>query len=185
MSWMSKETGRPKEERGHRRINVSVDERTFHILLVPDNRSRYVEYCVNACCKTEWTAFHESCVTANDNHRLFKTAATFVWVPNDGSYNGIVSTLLTFEHQCTGKAFKFRLKINGNATSSIEVSGKPTWSFSQVYTESCFDGGMKEWADQDSYIIEFQFEPYRSSDQACVRDISMFFEIIDGQNQLP
>jgi hypothetical protein len=180
MSWMNKRTGRPREQSGHQIVNISIDKRIFNILEVPENRSKYVEYCVNACTETKWIASHESSVTVNDNFSTFKTAATFVWVPDNSVYNGIVSTLCTFKYQCTGKAFRFRMRINGTVMSSIEVQGNTTWSLSQVYTESSFDGGMKVQTNQDSYIIEFQFEPYGSSDRAYVRDISMFLEIVDG-----
>ena len=183
MSWTNKRTGRPKEHGGHRRINISVDKPTFYILSVPDNRSKYIEYCVKTSTETEWIAFHESNATVNDNYRTWKTAATFVWIPNHSRYNRIISTLCIFEHQCAGKAFQFRIKINGNATSSIEVPGNTTWSLSQVYTESSFNGGTKAQTNQGSYIIEFQFEPYGSSDRAYVRDISMFLETIDGLKQ--
>jgi hypothetical protein len=180
MSWMSRKTGRPKEQGGHQRVNISIDECIFRILEVPENRSQYVEYCVNACTETKWTAFHESSVTVNDNCGTFETAAISVWIPDNSVNNGIVSALCTFEYQCTGKGLRFRMRINGTVTSSIEVQGNTTWSFSQVYTESCFDGGMEIQPNQDIYIIEFQFEPYGCSDRASVRDISMFSEVVDG-----
>lgn len=177
---MSKKTGRPKEQGGHQTANISINGRVFKILEVPENRSRYIEYCINACTETKWRAFHESSVTVNDDYGTFKTAATFVWIPNDSVYNGIVSTLCTFEYQCAGKGFRFRMRINWTVTSSIEVQGNTTWSWSQVYTESSFDGGLEVQPNQDSYVIEFQFEPYGSSDRAYVRDISMFSEVVDG-----
>jgi len=39
MSWMSKKTGRPKEDGGHQRINISVDEFTLDALQEADNKS--------------------------------------------------------------------------------------------------------------------------------------------------
>lgn len=180
---MSKRTGRPKEEGGHRTVKISVNKRVFNILIVPENRSKYAEYCVDTCTETNWIAFHDSSVTMNNNCRTYKTATTNIWVPNNSSCNGMVSILCTFEYRCTGRTFIFRMRINGNATTSIEVSGKTTWSLSQVYTESSFNDGIKVQANQDRYIIEFQFEPYGASDQACVKDITMFLDVIDGLRQ--
>lgn len=180
MSWTTKKTGRPKEQGGHRRINISVGRSTDHILSIPDNRSKYIECCVKAYTETKWIAFHESNVSVNDNYSTFKTAVTNIWVPDNSLCNGIVSTLCTFEYKCTGKAFLFRMKINGDATSSIEVVGNTIWHLSQVYTESSFNGGMKVQPNQESYIIEFQFEPFGMSGRAYVKDISVFLEVVDG-----
>jgi hypothetical protein len=181
MSWMSKKTGRPKEQGGHRTFHVSVNNRISNILRIPGNRSECIENCVNATVKTEWMAFHESDVTANDNYSVFKTAATGVWLPNCVP-NGVVATLCTFEHRCTGRGLLFRMKVNDSLTSPVEVPGTTTWSSSEVFTESSFVGGIRVQPNQDSYVVEYQFEPFGILGRASVRDISMFLEVVDGMS---
>ena len=185
MSWMNKKTGRPREQGGHRTFHVSVNNRIFRILEIPENRSKHIEKSVNAHTKTKWIAFHESDVTANDNCNVFEPAATNIWVPDDSLHNGIISTLCTFEYRCTGRAILFRIKMNDSLTSPIEVPGTATWCLSDIFTESSFDGEMDVQPNQNSYVIEFQFEPYGSSDCAYVRDISMFIEVVDGLPSFP
>lgn len=180
MSWLSKKTGRPKEQGGHHRIDITVNESTYNILSIPDNRSRYIESCVNTCTETKWTAFHEPSETVNDYFTTFKTASTSIWIPDNSVHNGIISTLVTFQHKCSGKSFMVRMKLNGNVTSSIEVKGNETWCGSQVYIQKDFTGENELRKNQDSYIFEFQFEPYGLSDRVYVRDISMFLEVVDG-----
>lgn len=180
MSWMGKKPGKPKEEGGHERVNISIDQRLFKILEVPDNCSKYVEYCVNECTETKWVAFHESNVTVSDYYSRPKTATTFFLFPNDAKHNAIVATFCAFQYQCTGKGFRFRMRINETVTPFIEVPGSSSWSPSQVYTDSSFVDGIEVACNQNGYVIEFQFEPQRSSDCASVKDIYMFFEVVDG-----
>ena len=180
MSWQNPKTGRPKEQGGHRRIDISVDDPTYHILSITNNKSKYVEYCVKKCTETKWIAFHESNVAVGDDYSMFKTAAINVWIPDDPVHNGIVSAICTFEHQCICKTFKFRMQINKDVTSSTELLGAETWSLSEVFVESSFDDEIQVQPNQESYIIEFQIEPFGISDRVYVRNITMFLEVVDG-----
>jgi len=180
MSWMSKKTGRPKEQGGHHRINISVNEFTYNVLSVADNRSKYIEYCVNECTESKLIAFNEQSETVNDDFTAFKTASSSIWIPNDNAQNAIVTALCNFKYKCSGKSFMIRMKLNGNASSTIEVEGKQDWNWSQVYTLKDLNFGNDVKKNQEGYIIEFQIEPFGESDQAHVKNFTLFLEVVDG-----
>jgi hypothetical protein len=184
MPWMGKKPGRRKEEGGHYRVDVSLSHRVIKILEVPDNRSKYVEDCVKACTKTAWMAFDEPSVTANDDFQVTKTGATFHWLPNDMQHNAIVKTFCTFQYRCTGTSLRFRMRINEVETPFFEAPGSLAWCPFQFYSDSSFADGIDAECNQNDYVIELQFEPYGSSDWAFVKDIYMFFEVVDGLSAL-
>ena len=180
MSWKSKKTGRPKEQGGHHRINISVDESTANILSITRNRSQYIEYCVDACTETKWIAFTESDEIFNTDFRTFETALTILWDPENESQNAIISTLCTFESKCSSGSFIARMKLNDNISSSITVEGTEDWCWSGVYNQKDFGYKNAATKNQDIHVIQFQIEPYGESDQAHIRNVTMFFEVVDG-----
>lgn len=177
---MSDRTGRPKEEGGHHRIDMSVDGRTLRILDVLSNRSKYVEHCVEAYTVTYWIGFQKLGKTFNDNHGTFKTAATFYWVPQDCANNTIVAVYCTFEQQRVGRGFRFKLKVNDAETSSSWIQGSSVWPISQVYTDWSFTQGLEIVPNQNLYVIEIQFEPEGASDCVYIGNVCMFLEVLDG-----
>jgi len=188
MSWLSNKTGRPKEQGGHRRINISVDEPTFDVLERSGNRSKYIEYCVNACTYSKRIRFHESKATVNNNSVEFKTAARFVWAPNDTTNNAILSTRCYFQYRCTGKGFKFRMVINEEVSSWVIVASTSiNYIWSHVYKDNDFgfNEEVKTFPNQRNYTIKFQFEPLSSSGTVCVKDINVLLEVLDGMPALP
>lgn len=182
MSWTNEKTGRPKEQGGHHRINISVDESTCNILSIADNRSQYIEYCVNACTETNWIAFSESGETVNADFTTFEPALILVWVPEHESQNAIISTACTFEYKCSGGSFIARMKLNDNVSSSIAVEGTEDWCWSKIYNKKDFGYKNEEVKNQDIYVIQFQIEPYGESGQAHVRNVTIFFQVVDGLN---
>lgn len=183
MSYLSDKTGRPKEQGGHRRINISVDEPTFDVLERSDNRSKYIEYCINASTHSKRIRFHEPKVTVNNDSFEFKTAAHFVWTPNDSTNNAILSIRCYFQYCCAGKGFRVRMIINEDAYS-LHIGGlmSNNYTLSSVYTEHDFE--IKTSPNQSSYTIEFQFAPESSLDTACVKDINILLEVMDGMPAL-
>lgn len=175
-----KKVGRRKEEGGHRRIDVSVNKLTDEILQIPENRSKYVEYCVNTATFSRRIRFQESKVTANDEGSMFKTAAVFEWIPLNSKGNAIILIACYFRYRCEGEGFRFRMSINGAVTSPIKVLGSNTWTSSHVYTNSSFHGEIKTFPNQSSYTIEFQFAPQGSSCTAYVKDINVLLEVVEG-----
>jgi len=184
MSWLSDKTGRPKEQGGHQRINISVDEPTFDVLQSCDNRSKYIEYCINAGTYSKRIRFHEPKVTANNNNIKFKTATRFVWTPNNSTNNAILSIRCYFQYCCAGKGFRVRMVINDEACSS-DIGGLTSinYTWSPIYTD--YDFGIKTFPNQSNYTIEFQFAPENSSDTAYVKNINLLMEVIDGMPALP
>jgi len=179
MSWMSNKTGRPKEQGGHERRNISVDKPTDTILKKVGNKSKFIEQCILSSSQFSWKIFHEPNETINDKQYKHKTAATFVWIPNNGADNAVLSIRCYFQYRCTGKGLRFRMTINENATSTIRVLGRTQYTWSRVYTDSDFLGGIKAFPNQNHYTIEFQFKPQGSEDVAYVKDIKIFLQVAD------
>jgi len=73
-----------------------------------------------------------------------------------------------------------RMKLNGSSSSSIEVEGNQDWSLSKVYTLKDFYLSDEVEKNQGIYIIEFQIEPFGESDQAHVKEITLFLDVVDG-----
>jgi len=179
-----KRPGRRKEEGGHKRIDITVNKSTSDILDLQENKSSYIEYCVNASTFSKKIRFHEPKTTVNDDFTVFETAARFVWRPSDRQNNAILATYCYFMYQCMGKGFKFRMKINGNVTSAVEVLASGIWTLSHVFNDSSFAGGVPSFPNQSRYAIEFQFEPIDSSSMVCVKDVNIILDVVDGMPAL-
>jgi len=180
MSWLSRKTGRPEEEGGHTRKNISVDAHTGIILQVADNASVYIEYCVRACTPYRQIEFWEPASATNDDENTFKTAATFDWTPVNPSNNAIMSTLLRFQYRCAGKGFKFRMVANDIIVLSSERLTSVNWASSPLYTNHDFNEKIQAFCNQSSFTIRFEFIPAGSTDAAYVKDLSVTLEVIDG-----
>ncbi len=134
---------------------------------------------MNECTETGWTVHHELGTAMSCSHGMFTSAASFSWFPNDNEHNAIVSILCTFQYQCTGNGVRFRMKINGTATSVVEATGSPTWSC-EVFTDSSFSNRICADPNQNRYSVDFQFQPQGSRDRAVVKDVYVFVEVLDG-----
>ena len=183
MSWMSKKTGRPKEQGGHRRINISVDKPTRVVLQRTENKSRFIEYAIHAWGHSTRKRFFEPKETLNGDKYTFKDAAIFIWTPDNSTDNAILSVSCYFQYRCTCEGFRFRMVINEEASSSVaagSMSHNYTWS--RVFTDRDFglQREIKTFPNQSSYKIIFQFEPQSSSCIVCVKDINIFLEVVDG-----
>lgn len=178
MSWLGKKPGRPKEQGGHRVIKgISVDEYTWTILQIPKNRSQYIEYCIKVCTHSKSLSFCESSETFNGNHLTFVTAAEFVWTPNSSLSNAILSTICSFKYQCTGEGLRFKMTINDKSSLIIEETTANNHMQSQTYN---IDFNLGIFTNQDRYVIKLQFEPSHSSDIACIKDVHVLLEVVDG-----
>jgi len=184
MSWMSKKTGRPKEDGGHKRMNISVDEFTLNVLQEADNKSKLVEHSLRVLLnQPRWIRFRERDESTNNDQYVFKDAATFVWTPNNGTNNAIFSTRCHFQYRCEGKGLRFIMTINGETVMSSNgwlTSANYTSSLIYTGSNSSSDEGMKTFPNQSDYNIKFQFEPQSSEDTAYVKDINVYIEVADG-----
>lgn len=187
MSWMSKKTGRPKEQGGHRRRDFSVDKFTDDVLQKVDNKSKFIEYTIRTCMQSKRIRFHEPKETMNNDQDTFKNAATFIWAPNNNKNNAILSIRCYFQYCCPGGGLRFRMVINGETDpSGIGWLTSASYTLSRLYTD--YDLGfpevMKIFPNQSNYTIEFQFEPRSSLDIAYVKDITIFIDVADGMPAL-
>jgi len=188
MSWLSKKTGRPKEQGGHHRINISVDKPTRDALQQVPNRSKFIEYTIHSWMKPQRIRFHEPKETVNHNQYKFKDAAVFDWTPNNSKDNAILSVRCYFRYRCGGKGLRFRITLNGETIisnngwlTSIDYTSSP------IYTDcSCSSGeGMKIFPNQTSYTTRFQFKPRSSFNEAYVKDINIHVDVVDDMPTLP
>lgn len=177
MSFLSDKTGRPKEQGGHRRINISVDERTSIILRIPENRSQFIETTIGTCIDTEWVSFYEPKETVSYDHKTYETAAVFVWTPDNTSSNAILSTYCCFKHRCTGETIKFRMTINDKSSDDVEEASNNGYTQSYTYNIN-FD--TEVFTNQGNYVIELQFMPQHSSEIVHIKDVKTIIEVIDG-----
>ena len=185
---MSKKTGRPKEQGGHHRINISIDKPTRDALQRVENKSKLIEYTIHSWMQPQRIRFNEPKETVNHNQYKFKDAAVFVWTPNNTADNAILSIRCYFRYRCGGQGFRFRTTVNGETI--ISSSGWLTsinYTSSPIYTDcNCVsDEEMKIFPNQTSYTIRFQFKPRNSSDEAYVKAINTYMDIVDGMPALP
>ena len=180
MSWMSRKTGRPKEQDGHKRRNISVDSYTDSVLQKVDNKSKFIEYSISACMQSRRIRFHNPDITVNNDQNTFMTAAAFVWTPNNSENNVILSISCYFGYRCAGKGFRFRVAINEKTMSAVEELTSIHWTVSNVFTNHDFVEGMRVFPNQSSYTLEFQFKPEGPFDTAYVKDINIYLDVVDG-----
>ena len=187
MSWMSKKTGRPKEDGGHKRMNISIDEFTLDVLQEVGNKSKFIEYTIGSWTQPQRIRFHESKETVNDNSHEFKDAAVFIWSPNNSADNAILSIRCHFQYCCGGKGLRFRVTVNdATVMSSNGWLTSANYTSSLIYTgsNSSSGDGMRTFPNQSDYTIKFQFEPHSSEDIAYVKDINVYIEVADGMPAL-
>jgi len=180
MSWMSNKKGRPKEQGGHRRINISLDKPTRDVLQRTENKSRFIEYVIHAWGHPTRKRFFEPKETLNGDKYTFKDAAIFTWIPDNSTDNAILSISCCFQYHCGGEGLRFRIAINEATTSTIGGLTSIHYTSSHVYADHDFHEGIKTFPNQSSYTIKFQFAPQSSSNEAYVKDINIFLEVADG-----
>jgi len=184
MSWLSKKTGRPKEQGGHRRINISVDKPTRDVLQKTENKSTFIEHAIHAWGHPTRIRFFQPKETVNGDQYTFKDAAIFAWTPNNSTDNAILSISCYFQYRCGGEGLRFRITINEATTSTIGGLTSIHYTSSHIYTDHDFHEGIKIFPNQSNYTIKFQFAPQSSSNEAYVRDINIFLEVANGMSVL-
>ena len=184
MSWMSNKKGRPKEQGGHRRMNISLDKPTRDVLQRTENKSRFIEHAIHAWGHPTRIKFFEPKEKLNDDQYTFKDAAIFTWTPENSTDNAILSISCCFQYHCGGEGLRFRIAINEATTSTIGGLTSIHYTSSHVYADHDFNERIKTFPNQGNYTIKFQFAPQSSSDEAYVKGISIFLEVADGMPAL-
>jgi hypothetical protein len=183
MSYLSDETGRPKEEGGHERINISVDLPTRMLLDRVPNRSKLIEHCVKSYAKPKWKHYIEPEETICYGSEEFEKGASFKFRPYLNPGNAVLGMNCYFDRFCDDDGMAFRVSVNGEegATLAEHLSGFG-YSCSQVYSEDelGFFNMEKTFRDQQCYVFKFEFRSLASSGWVKVKDIHFLLLVIEN-----
>jgi hypothetical protein len=181
MSWTSDKTGRPEEDGGHQRINISLDSYTREVLISVENKSNFVEHSICVFTNEKTIHLEEPQESSNDSH-CFKDAAIFELLPYFAS-NSIQQVNASFNFLSNEGGVEFRLVINDNKGAIlVEKSSSMEYSHSLFYNSG--DLGFKQFEailrDKDKYIFRFQFRAVEPSCTAYAKNINIFVDLIEN-----
>lgn len=181
MSWLSDNTGRPEEDGGHQRIDISADYYTRQVLDFVDNKSNFVEQCIRDFTQPKCIRFEEPEETCNDS-RVFKDGAVFEYNPVFHN-NAIKQVNVSFNYLSAEGSVEFRLSVNNNkGLRLVEKSFSKEYSFSHLYDKG--ELGFKQFEallrGKDRYVFRFQFRTLSSFGRVSVKNVLMFMEVVDS-----
>ena len=181
LSWLSDNTGRPEEDGGHQRINISADCYTRQVLDCVDNKSNFVEHCIRHFTQPKSIKFEEPKESFNDS-RVFKNGAVFEFSPVFDN-NAIKQVNISFNYLGAEGGIEFRLSVNDSkGLRLVEKSPSKEYSFSHFYDKG--EMGLKQYEamlrGKDRYVFRFQFRPLNSFGRVSVKNVRMFIEVIDS-----
>jgi hypothetical protein len=183
MSWLNDNTGRPKEEGGHERINISVDLPTRMLLDRVSNRSKMIECCVKVFFQPKWKHYIELEETICTGSEKFEEGASFEFRPYLNPGNAVLGMNCYFDRFLDDDGMAFRVSVNGmeGKTLLAHPSGID-YSTSQVYSEKelGFFNMEKTFRDEKHYVFKFKFKPLGSSGWAKVKDIHFLVCVIEN-----
>jgi hypothetical protein len=184
MSWMNDEkTGRPKEEGGHQRVNISLNLNTRKVLNRVENRSKFIEYCVNVFVQPKWKHFTEPKQTICHGSKQFIEGASFEFVPHLHLGNAVLGLNCYFDRFLDDEGMAFRVSVNGKKGITLaENQSGFGYSCSQVYgaDELGFFNMEKTFRDQKCYVFRFEFKSLTSSGWVKVKDIHFLVSVIEN-----
>lgn len=183
MSWMSDDTGRPKEQGGHKRINISVDLATRKVLDRVENRSKLIEYCVRVFVQPKWVHYIEPEETVCGGSGRFMKGASFEFVPHLNPGNAVLGVNCYFDRFCESDGVAFRVTVNGKrGLTLVEHPLGRGYCCSQVYTEKelGFYNMDKTFHDQSQYVFKFEFKSVVPSSTVKVKDIHFSVCVIEN-----
>lgn len=183
MSWTSKKTGRPKEEGGHKRINVSLNVYTRNVLDGVENASKLVECCVNVFVQPKWEHYVEPEEAICTESSRFTEGATFEFVPRINPGNALLGINCYFDRLCDTEGLAFRVTVNGKkGLTLVDHPSGSSYSCSQVYREEelGFYNMEKDFHDQEHYVFKFEFKTLNSLEVARVKDIHFLIHVVEN-----
>lgn len=183
MSWLSDDTGRPKEEGGHKRINFSVDLHTRKVLDRVENRSKLIEYCVRVFVQPKWEYYVEPEEAICTGSSGFMKGATFEFVPHINPGNAVLGVNCYFDRFSDGEGMAFRVTVNGKkGLTLVEHPSIGSYSCSQVYSEEQlgFYNMEKKFHDQEHYVFNFEFKPLSPFGMVRVKDIHFMVYLVEN-----
>jgi hypothetical protein len=178
MSWLNDDTGRPKEDGGHKRINISADEYTRQVLDIVENKSVFIESCVRESKQVKVLSYYESKESTNHS-QFFKDVAQFEYTPKFSNFR-IEEMILFFSYQGE-EGIEFRTCVNNIMGQTLTELPSTQYTGSHVY--NCGQLGFKPFEamvrNNDKFIFRFQFRPLNASN-ADVKMIHLYLHIIDS-----
>jgi hypothetical protein len=184
MSWMNDEkTGRPKEEGGHKRVNISLDLNTRKVLNRVENRSKLIEYCISVFVQPKWKHFIEPKETICNGSKEFVEGASFEFVPHFNPGSAILGLNCYFDRLLDDDGVAFRVSVNGKeGVTLVEQPAGFGYSCSQVYSEDelGFFNMEKTFHDQKCYVFKFEYKALSSSGWVKVKDIHFSIFVIEN-----
>jgi hypothetical protein len=183
MSYLSDDTGRPIEEGGHKRVNISLDLNTRKVLDSVGNRSKLVEYCINVFVQPKWEQYIEPEETICHGSGRFMEGASFEFVPHFNPGNAVLGIRCYFDRLLDKDGMAFRVSVNGK--KGVTLSEHPSgcgYSCSQVYSEEelGFFNMEKTFRDQKHFAFKFEFKSLIPSGWARVKDIHFAVCVIEN-----
>ena len=183
MSYLSDDTGRPLEEGGHKRINISLDLNTRKVLDSVENRSKLIEYCVRVFVQPKWVHYIEPEETVYGGSGGFLEGASFEFVPHLNPGNAVLGVNCYFDRFCESDGVAFRVSVNGKrGLTLVEHSSSFGYDCSQVYSEEelGFYNMEKTFHDQTLYVFKFEFKPLTPLGTVRVKDIHFSVCVIEN-----
>ena len=180
MSWLSKETGRPKEDGGHQRINISTDYSTRQVLDHVKNKSQFIEHSIQYFTNVKCVHLEEKHETCNES-KFFKDAAIFEVTPYFVN-NTVQQVNTSFNFLSKKGEIAFRVIINGTKGETIiERTSSGNYSLSHNYNlrELGFRKIEAMLRNNDEYIIKFQFRSTIKHLKTWVKNINIFVDFIE------
>jgi hypothetical protein len=182
MSYLNDETGRPLEEGGHARIDISANLYTREVLDIVENKSKFVEYCIEAFTQPKWIAFHNPEVSLNGGSE-FVNSAVFEFVPRLSPGNMVLRLNCFFDYRCDGSDVQFRITVNGKkGLELVEHPDGSGYSCSHVYREE--DLGFRPMAGmfrgKDKYVFKVQFRATEQNFVACMKDVWLYVQVVEN-----
>ena len=181
MSWISNETGRPKEDGGHQRIDISADYYTRQTLDHVGNKSNFVEHSIRVFTESKCIHFEKLEETVNTS-RFFRDAVIFEVAPFF-THNIVEQVNVSFSFLSNDGGIDFRVAINDNK-GKILVEKSPSREYCLSHQYNLGQLGLKRFEamlrGKDKYIFRFQHRPITSFGEAYVKNINVFIDLIES-----
>ncbi len=163
MSWLSDKTGRPKEQGGHHRLNISVDSHTLDLILSTDNHSTFIERTITEFTQPKWVDSDRIQTEAISDSRKFVTIASFEFSPYLASANAVLEANCLFDYSGEG-TLACRVTVNGKKGLTLRRERNNSYTCSCVSeTESGFQDMPVLFHNQSSYVFCFQIRSVDST----------------------
>ena len=157
MSWLSNKTGRPQEEGGHYRLNISVDSHTRDLILSTDNHSNFIEHSIAEAVKPKLEDSDREKIEICSSSRRFVTAATFELSPQLSSGNAILEANCLFDYFSEKGPFACRVTVNGKKGLTLKRERNNSYTCSYISNgEMGFNNMPALFHNSNSYIFCFQ-----------------------------